>query len=185
MHIEWSAFWSSLLGTTVPGLVISLLLLWLNHRNAKALESQKTTFAAQLAGLQHELTTQGAQFTFWHQKRVAALVEIYDAFRNYLDFLRRALYIPGSRGSLDPYFDFRKLIDQNLVFLDDELQQRLNGMHVELLQFWNWAQQQERGVGITGDAVQQRLDFEIPGVLERLRREINSYADPLYRATSS
>src|ERR1700723_1322841 len=108
MHFDSSAFWSALLGTTLPGLAVSLLLLWLNHRNAKALESQKTALAAQLAELQHQLATQGSQFTFWHQKRVAALVEIYDAFRNYLDFLRRALYIPGSREPLDPYFDFGK-----------------------------------------------------------------------------
>jgi hypothetical protein len=108
-------------------------------------------------------------------------VEIYEAFRTYLDFLRRALYVPGWRGSLDPYFDYRTTIDRNLVFLDDELQGRINDMQGELLLFWNWALQEPRGSGVSDDAVQHRLDFEIPGVLERLRREINAYADPRYR----
>jgi len=137
MHIDWSAFWSSLLGTTVPGPIASLVLLWVSHRNAKILESQRTAPAAQLAELQHQLAAQGTQFTYWHQKRVTALGEIYDAFRVHLDFLRRALYIPGSRESLDPYFDFRHVIDKNLVFLDDELQQRINAMQFDLLEFWN------------------------------------------------
>ncbi len=184
MHIDWSTFWSALLGTTLPGLAVSLILVWLNHRNARALESQKTALAAQLAELQHQLAAQGSQFTFWHQKRVAALVEIYDAFRIYLDFLRRALYIPGSRVPLDPMHDFRKTMDEKLVFLDDDLQRRISAMDGELLLFWSWAHQQPRGVGITDDAVQKRLDFEIPAVLERLRQEINRYADPVYRANA-
>jgi hypothetical protein len=182
--MDWQTFWSALLGTTIPGLVVSLVLLWVNRQSTKAIESYKSDLASRLAALQVQLTTQSAQFTHWHQKRVSALVEIYDAFRVYLDFLRRLLYVPKTQGqSMDPYHDFRKTIDRNLIFLDDGLQESVNALQVELLQFWNWAMREPRGQGISDDAVQRRLDFEIPNVLDRLRREINAYADPHYRAT--
>ena len=159
MSINWQAFWSSLLGTTIPGLAVSILLLWLNNRSTKPVESYKSELARRLTELQNQLANENAQATHWHQKRVAALVEIYDAFRPYLDFLRRELYVPGPpRESMDPYHDFRAALDKNLLFLDDDLQQFVNSLQGELLHFWNWAQEQPRGHGITGDEVQRRLD---------------------------
>jgi len=152
-------------------------LLWLNNRSTRSLENYKTELARSLAQLQHT----NAQATLWHERRVSALVEIYDAFRLYLDFLRRALYVPRSRVSLDPYHDFRRTLDKNLLYLDDDLQSFVTQLQGELLLFWNWAHGQVRKEGITDDAVQQKLDYEVPLVLERLRQRVNLYADPRYK----
>ena len=175
--INWPNFWSALLGAAFPGFISSLVLLLLNNRNTAKMERYKTTMAEKLVELQTALQNQNARFLHWHHQRMTALVEVYEAFRKYLDFLRRRLYIPGSQGSMDPYFEFRTTIDKNLVFLDDPLQQKIIGLQGELLIFWNWAVQQPRDKGITNDEVQKRLDFEIPSYLDILRKEINDYAD--------
>jgi hypothetical protein len=57
-------------------------MLKLKKRIDEALEYLKRDF-------QEHLT----KFTKWHEKRVVALEEIYQAFCKYLDFLRRALYV--------------------------------------------------------------------------------------------
>lgn len=180
MNLDISTILSALIGTTIPGLVVSLILLFLNHKNNKSIEKYKAEIAKSVSEIQHDLSIQNSQLSVWHEKRVNALVEIYDAFRLYLDFLRRALYVPESRESLDGMWDFRKTIDKNMVFLNDDLQQMIENHSVNLLQFWNWAQSQERGKGITGDSVQKKLDYEIPAILEQLRVEINKYTDPIY-----
>ena len=179
--MDWSTFWSSLLGTAVPAFVTSLVVLYLTHRTNKALELHRNVLAERLSVLESELGKRTAMFSVWHQKRVNALVEIYEAFRLYLDFLRRALYIPGTRTSIDPMWDFRTAVERNLVFLDDGLQREIQQFSGELLLFWNWAHQQPRIEGELGvDLVQKRLDYEIPTYLEKLRQVINAYADPGY-----
>lgn len=118
----------------------------------------------------------------WHQKRIEALVAIYEAFRAYLDFLRRALYIPETGLSLDPMWDLRKTVEKNMVYLNEALLRDIQRFSGELLEFWNWAYDQARPGGIDdADLVQKRLDYEIPGYLEKLRQVINSYADPHFR----
>jgi hypothetical protein len=179
--MNWSAFWSGLLGTAVPAFLVSLIMLYLTHRTNKAIELHRNTLAERLSVLESALEKRAAMFSVWHQKRVNALVEIYEAFRLYLDFLRRALYIPNTRSSLDPMWDFRTTVDRNLVFLDDGLQRQVQQFSAELLLFWNWAHLQPRTPGPLGeDPVQKRLDFEIPTYLEKLRQVINTYADPEY-----
>ena len=180
MNLDISTILSALIGTTIPGLVVSIILLLLNHKNNKAIEKYKAEIAKSVSEIQHDLSIQNSQLSVWHEKRVNALIEIYDAFRLYLDFLRRALYVPDSRENLDGMWDFRKAIDKNLVFLNDDLQQMVENHSVNLLKFWNWAQSQERGKGNIGDSVQQKLDYEIPAILEELRVEINKYTDPKY-----
>ena len=184
--MDWNAFWSGLFGTTIPAFVVSLIMLYLNHRTNKALERHRNALAERLSVLESELRKRAEMFSVWHQKRVNALVEIYEAFRLYLDFLRRALYIPDSRTSLDPYWDFRTTVERNLVFLDDNLQQQVEQFSGELLLFWNWAHMQQRPPGPLGeDPVQKRLDYEIPTYLAKLRQIINWYADPAYASAET
>jgi hypothetical protein len=179
--MNWNAFWSAMLGTTIPAFVASLIMLYMTHRTNKALELHRNVLAERLSIIESELRKRAEMFSVWHQKRVNALVEIYEAFMLYLDFLRRALYIPDTRTNLDPMWDFRTTVERNLVFLDDDLQSQVQEFSGELLQFWNWAHQQKRTPGPLGeDPVQKRLDYEIPTYLEKLRQVINRYADPGY-----
>ena len=64
-----------------------------------------------------------------------------------------------------------------MVFLDDAMAEKIDGYQAELLVFWNWAVSR-RGT----DEARQRLDHEIPTYLSRLRRDINTFLDPKYRA---
>jgi len=179
--MNWNAFWSAMLGTTIPALIASLTMLYLTHRTNKALELHRNVLAERLSVLESELKRRAEMFSVWHQKRVNALVEIYEAFRLYLDFLRRALYIPDTRINMDQAWEFRTTVERNLVFLGDTLQRQVQEFSGELLLFWNWAQQQQRAPGPLGeDPVQKRLDYEIPTYLEKLRQVINRYADPGY-----
>ena len=181
LEINWSTFWSALLGTSIPSFIFSLVLLWLNHRNNKTIESYKTDMATKLAQIQNEYQTQNVKLTLWHQKRVQALIDIYDAFRKHLDFLRKALYVPSKASvNMDPMHEFHLIIEEKKVYLDDDLQKKILSLQGQLLEFWNWAMKQPRGKGISGDSVQIKLDHEIPGYLDILRKEINNYADPKY-----
>ena len=168
MSIDWNIFWAALIGTTLPALVASLVMLLLTHRTNRALTL-----------LKGDLDKRAVMFSVWHQKRINALVETYEAFRVYLDFLRRALYIPTTRQNLDPMWDFRTSIERNLVYLDAATQSDIQTFQSELLTFWNWAHgQHEIGSEENIKAVQQRLDFEIPDYLEKVRNVINAYASP-------
>lgn len=179
--MEWSAFWSGLLGTTIPAFAVSVVMWWLNHRTNKALENHRDVLARRLSVLESELKKRAEMFSIWHQKRISALIEIYEAFRSYLDFLRRALYFPGTGTNIDPMWEFRTALDKNLVFLDDQLQEDVQRMAAELRGFWNWAHMQPRPSNpLDIDPVQDRLDNQIPGYLVKLRRTINQYADPVY-----
>jgi hypothetical protein len=181
MTLDWSAAVSALIGTTIPGLAVSLFLLWLSGRNSRSLENHKNELTKGLAEVQHLLAKRGAQSKLWHERRVEALIEIYGAFVSYLRFLRRVLYVHDGQGhSMDPYFEFRETLDKNLLFLDDELREFIDRLSGELLLFWNWSHAEKREPGITNDEVQRRLDFEIPQVLEQLRVRVNQYADPDY-----
>lgn len=103
MTFDSSAFISGLLGNTIPGVLVSILLLWLNNRSIKGVESYKNELSGRLTEVQHSLTKEGAKSKLWHERRVEALIEIYGAFVSYLDFLRLALYYADSRVSMDPY----------------------------------------------------------------------------------
>jgi hypothetical protein len=186
MIFDWPTFLSALIGTTIPGLVVSIFLLWLHNRSSKSIETYKNAFTKQITEVQHLLGKEGAKYRYWHEQRVVALIEIYGAFVSYLRFLRRQLYVcHESRESMDPYFEFRETLDKNLLFLDDDLTKFVHGLSGELHEFWNWAMRQEREPGINDDEVQRRLDFEIPKVLERLRVRVNQYADPDYAEPSN
>lgn len=87
---------------------MSVVMLVLSHRTNKAIESHRNSLAEKLSLLKNDLDKRAAMFSVWHQRRLTALIEIYDAFRLYLDFSRRALYFEQKSGlSMDPMWDFR------------------------------------------------------------------------------
>ena len=186
MTFDWSTFVASLVGTTIPGLLVSALLLFLNNKSSKSVEAYKVELSSQLTELQHILAHDEAKARLWHERRIDALVDIYMAFIDYLDFLRRAHYVkedPSRGASLDPMWDFRKVLEKNRLYLDDGLHKFIMGINGELLQFWNFAVK-SRASGEEHEEVQRRLDYEIPQVLERLRVRVHEYADPEYTPAS-
>jgi hypothetical protein len=165
-QIDWTAFWSGLLGTTIPGLLVSLLVLRVTRTLNQSLEKFKS-----------DLQRDVVKFSRWHEKRVEASVAIYSAFREYLDFLRLAFYWEHKKGmDLTPMHTFRDAIEENIVYLDDTLAEKVLQYQGELLVFWNESIRQ-----IGSDAVRNRLDFEIPAYLRRLRADINESMDPTYQ----
>ena len=169
MNVE--AFWSGFLGTTIPASLGSALMLYLNFRTNRAIEKYKSEGAKELSD--HKL---------WHEKRIASLLEIHEAFRQYLDWLRRFLYpFPHRGGDVTPLHDFFNSIQEHLVYLNDDLRQTVLKYQGELLVFWNWTMTiSAKEDPEAWKEVQNRLDFEIPQYLEKLRRDINAYADPKY-----
>jgi pyrimidine deaminase RibD-like protein len=118
------------------------------------------------------------EFSKWHEKRLDALGAIYNAFCDYLGFLRAALYVKHSGMNLDPMHTFWDVIERQMVYLDEEIAQKVQRYQGELLLFWNWAQE---SLGKEGEAarqkIQERLDTEIPAYLPRLRQDINEVVD--------
>ena len=169
--MNWDAFWSGLLGTTIPAILLSVLMLYLNHRTNRSIEEYKSGRARELSD--HKL---------WHEKRISSLISIHDAFRKYIAWLRNSLYVSQPKGlDLTPLHDFVDSIQEQLVYLNDDLRQTILKHQRELLQFRNWS------VSLSTDEdpevwkqVQKRLDFEIPQYLERLRQDIDACADPKY-----
>jgi hypothetical protein len=184
--MNWNSFWSSLLGTTIPAFCVSLLMLYLSQRARRALEQYKIEMAHRLSEHTSLLEQQTKMFSLWHEKRIVSLLEIYEAFRTHLDWLRRSLYFePPKSLDVTPMHDFYDAIQEHLVYLNDDLRRKILQYQGELLEFWNWT------VSIRSDSereswneVRRRLDVEIPGYLEKLRRDINQFADPHYNISS-
>jgi hypothetical protein len=159
--MNWSAFWSGLLGTTLPGLVVSLLVLRASNRVNRSLEEYK-----------QQLNQNTLMSAKWHERRMESLSAIYEAFRKYLVFLRCKLYVPDERLSIDPMHDFHREIEQHIVYLDDRAAVRVAQYRSELLLFWNWAIRVLCRDGEPArEEIQRRLDFEIPSYLPKLRQE--------------
>src|SRR5258708_3088532 len=117
------------------------------------------------------------KFSKWHEKRVEAVIAIYQAFETYLDFLRLHLYWEGARGPIDQIHDFPREIRKQIIFLDDELAEQVLLFQSELHAFWNDV---VGGSKIASEETRKRLDYEIPAYLPRLRRAINKSMDPHY-----
>src|SRR5271167_216825 len=122
--MHWSTVLSALLGSTIPAVIGSVVMLHLKQRIDQSLEYLKRDF-------QQHLT----KFTKWHEKRIVALEAIYQAFCKYLDFLRRRLYVKDGNESLDPMHDFRKTLEQQMLYLDDSMAQKISQYQGELLLF--------------------------------------------------
>jgi len=180
--MEWNAFYSGLVGTTIPAFLVSVLMLYLNHRTSRALESHKLQIAKEMSELNSRLSRNVNMFALWHEKRVESLIEIYETYRIYLDWLRKSLY-PSRQKSLDvtPMHEFFDSIQKYLVFFDDELRGKILSYQSDLLKFWNWTSHVEES---NWSEVRNRLDYEIPKYLEKLREDINQYSDPYYKKSS-
>src|SRR5579871_6072932 len=123
--MNWTVFWSGLLGTTLPGLAVSLLVLHLSDRINKAMERHKK-----------ELQQDIIKFSKWHEKRLDALIAIYNGFCDYLIFIRHSFYPDRSRGlPLDPAHKFRDIIERQIVYLDDHTAGKVQRYQGELLGF--------------------------------------------------
>jgi hypothetical protein len=169
--MHWSTIISAILVSMIPAVVGSVVMLQLKRRIDEALEYVKRDF-------QEHLT----KFTKWHEKRVYALEEIYQAFCKYLDFLRRTLYIKDGNNCLDPMHDFRNTLEQQMLYLDDSMAQKISQYQGELLLFWNAALKSLSAEGESArENIRHQLDFEIPAYLLRLQEDINQFLDPNYK----
>jgi hypothetical protein len=170
--MHWTTVLSALLGSTIPAVVGSVVMLQLKKRIDETLEYLKRDF-------QEHLT----KFIRWHEKRVAALEVIYQAFCKYLDFLRRTLYVKDGNKCLDPMHDFRNTLEQQVLYLDDSMAQKISQYQGELLLFWSSALRSLSAEGESArENIRRQLDFEIPAYLPRLQEDINEFLDPSYKS---
>jgi hypothetical protein len=114
--MDMAVLWSALIGAAVgatPGFISSLVMLHLTRNSNRSLERIKTD-------LQQDII----QFTKWHEKRIEALIAIYNAFCDYLKFLRRVFYLKRTEGfNLDPMHEFREIVERQMLYLDDAMAQ--------------------------------------------------------------
>jgi hypothetical protein len=162
-----TAFWSALLGT-IPSIMAAAVSVYLTLRVNKSLERLKS-----------DLQRDVFKFSKWHEKRVDAVIAIYQAFETYLGFLRAQLYWEGEKGPIDQIHDFPRAIQRQVMFLDDELAEQVLLFQAELQGFWNDVVANHK---VASKEVRNRLDYEIPAYLPRLRRAINQSMDPHYTA---
>jgi hypothetical protein len=165
--VNWQAFWSGLLGTTIPGLIVTLLVLRITSSFNRSLERFKV-----------ELQRDTVRFSKWHERRVDACVAVYLAFSDFLDFLREELYLADrSPMCLDPLHNFSREVQKQMIFLDDGLAEKVLKYKGELHAFRNEVVSRRQA---GSDFTQTKLDYEIPAYLPRLRRDINLALDPTY-----
>jgi hypothetical protein len=171
MAILWSALIGAAVGAT-PGFISSLVILHLTRKSNQSLEKVKT-----------DLQQDVIQFTKWHEKRIEALIAIYNGFCDYLKFLRRVLYVKRTDGiNMDPMHEFREILDRQMLYLDDAMTQRISQYQVELLVFWNAAEQKLSTEGESArESIRRQLDYEIPAYLPRLQEDINQCLDPNFK----
>src|ERR1700732_4320209 len=125
MAVLWSALTGAAIGA-IPGLISSLVMLHLTRKSNQSLERVKT-----------DLQQDVIQFTKWHEKRIEALIAIYNAFCDYLKFLRRVFYVKRTEGiNLDPMHEFREMVERQMLYLDDAMAQKISQYQGELLVFW-------------------------------------------------
>jgi hypothetical protein len=165
--MDWTAFWSAMVGA-IPATLISMFSLLVQTRSAQALELVKT-----------QLQQDVFKFSKWHERRVDALLKIFEAFVDYLDFMRRKLYFENNKESLDPMHEFNDTVERQLVYLDDTMAEKVLRYRGELLIFWN-----SSILNVASEEVRHRLDYEIPVMLRKLREDINRFADPNFQIDS-
>jgi hypothetical protein len=172
--MDWNAFWSGLVGTAVPNICVAGLVLYLTARINRSMERHKKDLEQNLV-----------KFSKLHDKRLEAMIVVYHAFCDYLDFLRVALYTPSRGMNLDPMHEFRRTLERQVIYLDAETAKRVSAYQSELLVFWCWAHAELAESGESArKEVQRRLDHEIPGVLPRLREDINRVLDPHHQSVA-
>lgn len=157
---------------SLPGAIVSIIVQVITLRNTRSLEN-----------LKRDIQQDIIRFTKWHEKRISALEAFYAAFADYLDFLRRVLYTDHRDFDLTPMHEFRDTLERQFLYLDVVMANKVGRYQGELLKFWNESMisLSERGEDAR-EAIRQRLDFEIPAYLQKLREDINQFSDPHYRS---
>jgi hypothetical protein len=157
-------FWTALLGTSLPSILVAAVVLYLTHRTNRRLEI-----------IRAELQTKTKVSALQHEQEIAALVNLHESFRKYLDFVRRKFYVKSAPSSVDPMWDFFDSIEKELVYLNPKNRRLIKQYQGELVVFWNWAQSQPQPESVGDETeLQRRLDYEIPGYLEKVREMIDT-----------
>jgi hypothetical protein len=170
--LDTTALWAALIGAAIgasPGFILSLVTFPLTKKSNRSLEQLKTN-------LQQEVI----QFTKWHEERIESPVTIYQTFCDYLEFLRDTLYLHNK--DLSRMHDFDRIMNQQMLYLDDTMAQKISQYRGELLLFFNTSM---RNLTLEGEGARERireqLDFEIPAYLTRLQEDINKFLDPNFK----
>jgi hypothetical protein len=108
----------------LPASITSLVVLYMTRKSNQSLEKVKTKYQQDLV-----------QFSKWHEKRIEALISIYEAFCDYLDFLRRRLYVKNAGMSMDPVHEFHNKIERQMLYLDDAMAQKISSIRERYLYF--------------------------------------------------
>ena len=164
MALDSTAFWSGVAGAALPSLAVGVLTWFLNSRTNRS-----------LAGYQAQLSRDSEAVRAWHARRTEALIEVYDAFRQHLDFLRRHFYWPEKSRDITPLHDFHTRLEKVLVYFDENSALKIRNAQGELLLFWNWATERESQPEALIE-IRHRLDFEIPKYLDQVRQFVNQEA---------
>lgn len=167
MNMDTDIFWSALLGTSLPAILVSSVVLFLTHRTNRSLEYVKG-----------EIQTNSKLSLLSHEQEVSALVNLHESFRKFIDFTRRRYYVKSGPVSMDQMWEFYDSIEKELVFLRPQNRKLIKKYQGELVAFWNWAASQPEPESVSAETeLQHRLDFEIPGHLERVRELIDVISD--------
>jgi hypothetical protein len=157
--MSWPVFLSALIGSSLPGLFVGVY------------------FNRSLERMKGDLQRDVFKSSRWHERRIDAVVAIYEAFEVHLDFLRQHLYRKNAEGPIDQIHDFPRAIRKNIMFLNDELAEEVLKYQGQLFSFWNETIAYDE---IASDATRQKLDYELPAILPKLRRAINTSMDPQF-----
>jgi hypothetical protein len=161
--MNWPIFLSGLVGSSLPGLFLGIY------------------FTRSLERLKGDLQRDVFKSSKWHERRIEAVIAVYEAFEVYLDFLRKKLYWEGDKGPVDQIHQFPKAIRSNVMFLDDELSEEILQYQGQLLSFWNDTVANDE---IASEDTRHKLDYELPAILPKLRRAINKSMDPQFGAAN-
>jgi hypothetical protein len=117
--MSWPVFLSALIGSSLPGLFVGVY------------------FNRSLERMKGDLQRDVFKSSKWHERRIDAVIAIYEAFDVHLDFLRQHLYWKDANGPIDQIHDFPKAVTKNIMFLDDDLAEEILKYQGQLLSFWN------------------------------------------------
>ena len=157
--MSWPVFLSALIGSSLPGLFIGVY------------------FNRSLERMKGDLQRDVFKSSKWHERRIDAVIAIYEAFEAHLEFLRQHLYWKDVNGPIDQLHDFPKAITKNIMFLDDDLAEEILKYQGQLFSFWNDTVANDE---VASDNTREKLDYELPAILPKLRRAINKSMDPQF-----
>ena len=82
-----------------------------------------------------------------------------------------------ANGPIDQIHDFPKAVTKNIMFLDDDLAEEILKYQGQLFSFWNDTVAND---DVASDDAREKLDYELPAILPKLRRAINKSMDPQF-----